>query len=63
MDESFKIGVKIIDKTALHEGVITNITSNSVEVLLTKTSKKGIDSTHWFSERDFKERFKIIKDS
>lgn len=60
MNESIQIGIKVLDKITKHEELITNITSNTIEVLLTKTSKKGIDSTHWFSERDFGERFQII---
>lgn len=60
MNESIQIGIKVLDKITNHEELITNITSNTIEVLLTKTSKKGIDSTHWFSERDFSERFQII---
>jgi hypothetical protein len=38
--------------------VIKDITSNSLNVWIGKKSKKGIDSTNWFSLNDFEKRFK-----
>ena len=57
-----KIGDILKDKDG-REGIITNLTSNSVEVYLEKKTKEGINCKQWFQVNDwmFKDRFGNIK--
>lgn len=53
-----EIGQVVQDKEYKGEvGVITNLTSNTIEVFLNKKTKKGVDCTHWFTDKEFKLRF------
>ena len=37
---------------------VINKTTNSIEIFMKKTNKKGIDCTQWFTDRNFEKLFK-----
>jgi|GEM_PF-4384018 len=55
--DQFSVGDVVID-TDLSECVVVSKTSNSIEVLVKKKNKNGIDSKNFYSMRDFNKRFK-----
>lgn len=59
------IGQELKNKTSNTISIITNLTTNSVEVFNRKASKKGIDCTNWYSISEngkdkFNEKYYII---
>jgi riboflavin synthase alpha subunit len=57
--KDFKLGQLISDSGCVSK--ITNMTQNSIEVLVVKKTKKGIDCKGWFDMKAFNKRFTTIK--
>lgn len=56
------IGMVVYDNNyKQNETSITNLTTNTIEVYLTKKSPEGINCTQWFIIKDFFERFSLNK--
>lgn len=55
----FNIGDKLDDNG--FDAIITNKTSNTIEVFITAKTSKGISYKQWFDMFEFNKRFKTIK--
>lgn len=53
--------MKLRDKETNKIEQLVSKTQNSYCVTQTKLTKHGISCTQWFTEKDFKKRFEIIK--
>lgn len=52
------IGDEVIDKQTKKVEKVLNKTTNSFLVTRTKVSEQGINCDQWFTEKDFKDKFK-----
>lgn len=56
----FSIDETVVDSKG-KKYLITNKTSNSIEVYITKNSKEGVNCNQWFDMKHFNKRFKKYK--
>ena len=52
--------LKNSDRYAKLKGVVTNKTSNSIELEIFATSKDGVDAKQWFRFEDFEKQFLVV---
>ena len=55
----YSIGDIVKDKFG-NESEITNLTNNSIELFIKKTSKLGIDCKQWFTIQEFKKKYYVV---